>query len=271
MKFNHYTIAALPQLSWDSDLPCTLAELLEEFDMQLEPLKEGISRILLLDDIRNIELIIKSRLAAEEGKEIDFFRAGMTRPEELELFVDDPRHNAPDGYPEFIEDFFESAKTNEERNAKIEELYTGYYTWMAANKNPFLARYGESMLTLCTVISAIRMMKSGTDLDKNLKGDGDAVKIILENRNNADLGLKGYFPEVVDVVALFDKSKTPDEVEKELDKIRFALLEEVGQEKPFADHIIYGYIIGFQMKDRWMTQSDEAGMKILENIINGNY
>jgi len=25
------------------------------------------------------------------------------------------------------------------------------------------------------------------------------------------------------------------------------------------------------MKDRWMTQSDEAGMKILENIINGNY
>ena len=127
------------------------------------------------------------------------------------------------------------------------------------------------MLTLCTVISAIRMMKSGADLDKNLKGDGDAVKIILENRNNADLGLKGYFPEVVDVVALFDKSKTPDEVEKELDKIRFALLEEVGQEKPFADHIIYGYIIGFQLKDRWMTQSDEAGMEILENIIKGNY
>ena len=60
-------------------------------------------------------------------------------------------------------------------------------------------------------------------------------------------------------------------VEKELDRIRFNLLEEVGQEKPFADHIIYGYIIAFQMKDRWMTQSDEAGMKILENIINGNY
>ena len=271
MKFNHYTIAALPQLTWDGDLPCTLADLLEEFDMQLEPLREGIRSILLLDDIRNIELIIKSRLAAEEGKEIDFFRAGMTKPEELELFVDDPRHNAPDGYPEFIEDFFESAKTNEERNAKIEELYTGYYTWMSTNKNPFLARYGANMMTVYTIVSALRMLKNGADLDKHLKGDTDAVKLILENRNNADLGLKGYFPEVTEIAALFDKEKTPDEVEKELDRIRFNLLEETGQEKPFADHIIYGYIIGFQMKDRWMTQSDEAGMKILENIINGNY
>lgn len=271
MKFNHYTIAALPQLTWDGDLPCTLAELLEEFDMQLEPLREGIRSILLLDDIRNIELIIKSRLAAEEGKVIDFFRAGLTKPEEIELFIEDPRRNAPDYYPEFIEDFFEDRKSNEERYANFEELYISYYSWIAESKNGFLARYGENMLTLCTVISAVRMMKNGADLDKKLKGDADAVKIILENRNNADLGLKGYFPEVVDVVALFDKSKTPYEVERELDKVRFDLLDEVGQEKPFADHIIYGYIIGFQLKDRWMTQSDEAGIEILENIIKGNY
>jgi len=190
MKFNHYTIAALPQLTWDGDLPCSLADLLEEFDMQLEPLRDGIRSILLLDDIRNIELIIKSRLAAEEGKVIDFFRAGMTKPEELELFVDDPRHNAPDGYPEFIEDFFESAKTNEERNAKIEELYTGYYTWMSASKNPFLARYGANMMTVYTVVSALRMLKNGTDLDKHLKGDSDAVKLILETGTTQTSGLK---------------------------------------------------------------------------------
>ena len=274
MKFNHYTIAALPNLTWDSELPCTLAELLEEFDMQLEPLKDGISRILLLDDLRNMELLIKSKLDSSEEADparIDFYRAGLTKPEEIGLFIEDPRRNAPDCYPEFIEDFLEERKTNEERYANFEELYISYYTWIAGSKNGFLARYGENMLTLCTVISALRMMKSGADLDKKLKGDPDAVKLILENRNNADLGLRSYFPEVVDVAALFDKSKTPDEVERELDRIRFALLDEVGQEKPFADHIIYGYIIGFQLKDRWMTQNDEAGMEILENIIKGNY
>lgn len=279
MKFNHYTIAALPHLTWDSDLPCTLAELLEEFDMQLEPLREGISRILLLDDLRNMELLLKSKLDAddapkgntEEGK-IDFYRAGITKPEELELFIDDPKHNTPDFvYPEFVEDFFETWKTNEERYAHIEELYVSYYRMMSENKNAFLARYGTNMMIMSTIISAIRMMKSGSDLDKNLKGDADAVKMILENRNNADLGLKGYFPEVAEIVALFDKNKTPLEVEKELDRIRFSLLDEVGQEKPFADHIIYGYIIGFQLKDRWTTQNDEAGMRILENIIKGNY
>ena len=142
---------------------------------------------------------------------------------------------------------------------------------MSEDKNAFLARYGTNMMIMSTIISAVRMMKSGADLDKNLKGDADAVKMILENRNNADLGLKGYFPEVTEIVALFDKNKTPLEVEKELDRIRFSLLDEVGQEKPFADHIIYGYIIGFQLKDRWTTQNDEAGMRILENIIKGNY
>lgn len=275
MKFNHYTIAALPHLSWDSDLPCTLAELLEEFDMQLEPLREGICSILLLDDLRNMELLIKSRAGAggntADGK-TDFYRAGITKPEELELFVDDPKHNTPDFvYPEFVEDFFETWKTNEERASHIEELYTGYYAWMESSKNAFLARYGTNMMIMSTIISALRMMKSGSDLDKNLKGDPDAVKMILENRNNADLGLKGYFPEVAEIVTLFDKSKTPLEVERELDRIRFALLDEVGHDKPFADHIIYGYIIGFQLKDRWTTQNDEAGMQILENIIKGNY
>lgn len=275
MKFNHYTIAALTHLSWDSDLPCTLAELLEEFDMQLEPLREGICSILLLDDLRNMELLIKSRAGAggntADGK-TDFYRAGITKPEELELFVDDPKHNTPDFvYPEFVEDFFETWKTNEERASHIEELYTGYYAWMESSKNAFLARYGTNMMIMSTIISALRMMKSGSDLDKNLKGDPDAVKMILENRNNADLGLKGYFPEVAEIVTLFDKSKTPLEVERELDRIRFALLDEVGHDKPFADHIIYGYIIGFQLKDRWTTQNDEAGMQILENIIKGNY
>ena len=230
MKFNHYTIAALPHLSWDSDLPCTLAELLEEFDMQLEPLREGICSILLLDDLRNMELLIKSRAGAggntADGK-TDFYRAGITKPEELELFVDDPKHNTPDFvYPEFVEDFFETWKTNEERASHIEELYTGYYAWMESSKNAFLARYGTNMMIMSTIISALRMMKSGSDLDKNLKGDADAVKMILENRNNADLGLKGYFPEVAEIVALFDKSKTPLEVERELDRIRFALLDD---------------------------------------------
>ena len=279
MKFNHYTIAALPQLSWDGALPCTLAELLEEFDMQLEPLRDGINRILLLDDIRNMELLLKSKLDTDDAPKgntedgrIDFYRAGITKPEELELFIDDPKHNTPDFvYPEFVEDFFDTWKTNEERYARIEELYVGYYRMMSEDKNAFLARYGTNMMIMSTIISAVRMMKSGTDLDKNLKGDADAVKMILENRNNADLGLKGYFPEVAEIVALFDKSKTPLEVEKELDRIRFSLLDEVGQEKPFADHIIYGYIIGFQLKDRWTTQNDEAGMRILENIIKGNY
>lgn len=279
MKYNYYTIASFPTLTWDSELPCTISEFIEEYWVQLEPLMDGISDILLLNDVKNLELIVKSRIEEDEkfkgnkeGGEIDYYRARVVEPEELIAFLEEPFINRPDeNYPEFMIDYFLKYKTDEERLHHIEELYIDYFRYLQTRENGFIRYYGRIATTIRTVLSAMRIIKRGLDLDKYLKGDPFIVQTILENRNNADLGLKTIFPEVADVIALFDRDRDPIEVEKDLDRIRFELMEEVGRETPFADHIIYSYIIGFQVRNRWNSLNDERGKKILENIIEGNY
>ncbi len=279
MKFNYYTIGALPKLTWDSELPCTISEFIEEYRVQLEPLMDGVSDILLLNDVKNLELILKARIEKDEkfrgnkddGK-VDYYKSRVVEPEELEAFLEDPFINKPDeNYPEFMVEYFLKHKTDEERFHHIEELYIDYFKYMQTRENGFLRYYGRIATTIRTVLSAMRIMRRGLDLDKHLKGDPFVVKTILENRNNADLGLKNHFPEVAEVIALFDRDRDPIEVERDLDRIRFDLMEEVGRETPFADHIIYSYIIGFQVRNRWNSLNDEKGHEILENIIEGNY
>lgn len=269
-KFNYFTIAALPRLTWDSDLPGTLAQMLEDFELQFDDLKEGIRDILLLNDIRNLELAVKAKADGNE-KSPDFYGAGTAEPEALMHFLDDPIHNAPDFCPDFMADFFADYKTAEERQEHFEELYLAYFQYLQENNDEYIRYYGRFETTVRTILAAIRLNKSDKNLDKYLKGDPDAVKIILENRNNADLGLKNYFPEVSDIAALFDGTKDPVEIEKELDKIRFRLLDDMGGDKPFADHVIYAFVIGLLIRDRWNTQNDEKGMAILDNIIKGNF
>jgi hypothetical protein len=278
-NFNYYTIGALPELSWDSELPGTVFDFLEEFKVQLEPLKDGISDILLLNDVKNIELILKSRLDIPEkfignkdDGEIDFFKARVVEPEELELFLVDPFVNRPDdNYPEFMIDYFLNYKSDVDRHANIQELYINYFNYMQTRKNGFLRYYGRIASTIRTIMVAKRAMRRGLDLETHLKGDPFIVNTILENKNSSDLGLKYIFPEVSEVIALFDRAKDPLEAEHDLDRIRFELMSQVGRESPFANHIIYSYIIGFQVRNRWNTLDDGRGKAILENIIEGNY
>jgi len=278
-NFNYYTIGALPELRWDSELPGTVFDFLEEFKVQLEPLRDGISDILLLNDVKNIELILKSRLDIPEkfignkdGGKIDFYNARVVEPDELELFLEDPFVNRPhDNYPEFMVDYFLNYKSDADRHANIQALYINYFNYMQSRENGFLRYYGRLATTIRTVMAAKRIMRRGMDLELNLKGDPFIVSTILENKNSSDLGLKHIFPEVSEVIALFDRARDPLEAEHDLDRIRFELMEQVGKESPFANHIIYAYIIGFQIRNRWNTLDDGRGKKILENIIEGNY
>lgn len=278
-NFNYYTIGALPELTWNSELPGTVFNFLEEFKVQLEPLKDGISDILLLNDVKNIELILKSRLDIPEkflgnkdGGKIDFYDARVVEPDELELFLEDPFVNRPhNNYPDFMIDYFLNYKFDEDRHKNIEELYIAYFRYMQTRENGFLRYYGRIATTIRTVMAAKRIMRRGLDLESHLKGDPFIVSTILENKNSSDLGLKHILPEVSEVLALFDRAKDPLEAERDLDRIRFELMEQVGRESPFADHIVYSYIIGFQIRNRWNTLDDGMGKAILENIMEGNF
>ena len=278
-RLNHYIVAALPELGWDSELPGTVSEFLEEFKVQLEPLKDGINDILLLNDIKNLELILKSKLDIPEKflgnrdkGEVDFYKAKVLELDELKLFFEDPFVNRPyDSYPDFIEDYLIKYKPHKDSHANIEELYIDYFRYMQTRENYSLRYYGKIAITIRTVMAAKRIMGRELDLETHLQGDPFIVSTILENKNSSDLGLRHIFPEVSEVVAIFDRAGDPLKAERDLDRIRFELMEQLGRESPFADHTIYSYIIRFQIRNRWNTLDSQKGIEILDNIIKGNY
>ena len=276
MRFNHFTVAALPDLTWNSPLPSTTAELLEDYKIQFEPLKDGISDILLLNDVKNLELILRQRTddVPEEYKanmmegDVEYYKARFVEPEDLEAFIDDPFTNRPaDTYPEFMGNYFERYKDSATQFAHIEELYIAYFGYMQTREDGFLRYYGKIANVMRTALSAARILYMGKELEGTLKGDSYIVQTILENKTSSDFGLHNIFPEIGEIMALLDKE--PKELELDLDRIRFELMKQVGQETPFADHIIYSYIIGFQIRNRWNTLDKARGEQILDNIITG--
>ena len=274
MKLNHYAVASFIDITWDSELPGELYDFLEENKFVLQPLREGIIKILRLNDIKNIELLLRSKIPQPEGMsgnrdsdELDFYRAKILDIDLLERFLQDPFIHQPEEYPDFMVSYFEKYTDNQERYDNIEELYISHFEHLRADDVPFFRFYGTVATTMRTVLAAMRIMRKGLDLEENLRGDPYIVSVILEHRTTSDFGLKSIFPEIPAVIALFEKN--PLELEHELDRIRFKLMEDVGQEAAFADYVIYAYIIRFQLRNRWNTLNRDRGYKILEEIVKG--
>lgn len=272
MKLNYYAIASFPEMTWDSELPTTTADFLDNLSVLFEPFKEGIDKILLLNDIKNVELLLRTKVDISEdirgnrGDKIDFFRAKILSIDELELFLQN-HYMYGDSYPSFIHDFFEINQTNEDRFKNIEDLYLMYFRYLRSDKEGFFRYYGTTELIIRTVYSALRLIRAGKELEPYLKGDDDIVKTILEHRSSTDLGLKNIFPEVQDIISIFDKN--PMDLEHQMDKIRFTLMDNIGKESPFGDYMIYAYIVGFQLKNRWNTLDLKLGNEILKKVIEG--
>jgi len=273
MTLNYYTIASLPELSWDREAPMTLSQFLDDYQQLLEPLADRISEILLFNDIQNIELYLKSKqpgpdeFAGNYDGETVYYDAKILETDKIGEFLDNPFIYQPDEYPEFMVEYLEQYKDAEERYKNIEKLYIRYFNFLKGDESGFFRFHARLATTVRTVLAALRIMRSGASLEENLKGDSYLVKVILDHRTTSDLGLKNIFYEVPEIIALFEKE--PVELERDLDRIRFKLFEEVGQETPFGDHIIYSYIIRLMVKDKWNTLSKERGTEVLNRIIEG--
>ncbi len=274
MNFNHYLVGALPKLTWDSQLPSTLEKFLDDNWYQLESLYDPLKDILLQNDLYNIELVLHSQLPKSaagiptEPKPIEIYKPNYLEVDDIVKFLQDPFHNLPDdNFPEFILDYFLQYRTPQERVDHLEDLFISYFVYLQNCERRFIRYYGRIATVIRTVLAAQRILQLGLNLEEHLKGDPYIVQTILENRASSDLGLKSIFPEIVDIINLF--THEPVELEHELDRIRFKLMEEVGQESPFGDHIILSYIIGFQVRDIWNTLNKERGDLMLAHIMKG--
>ena len=112
MKMNNYLIASLPDIDWDGEIRGTLSGFLdaEGFVFESYPL---LPLLLLYNDIRNLEAIARDTL-----QETPPVRGSVTI-EELRRFCDSPFAEAPGHFPDWLIDFFERYRYQQELVANI--------------------------------------------------------------------------------------------------------------------------------------------------------
>ncbi|MDA3900110.1 MAG: DUF2764 family protein [Spirochaetes bacterium] len=260
MKLNYYIIASLPELSWEGDIRDTLEQYFEENGFMFEPFKDGIDKILLYNELRTLEMILQNNVAEE-------FAPSLITKEDAAAFLELPRLNRPEEYPEYIEEFFVKYPDSESRLSHFDELYLAYFTEMYDSKIPFFRYYADTALIVRTIIMAMRLDRKGELSEETLIGKEEIVSTILANKNSADYGLSSVFPEVTHLTALFEKDIM--ERDKAVDLFLLNLLSEYRADDIFGDHAIYVFIISLFFRDRWALLDGDIAESLVEEIING--
>ncbi|MBN1499257.1 MAG: DUF2764 family protein [Spirochaetes bacterium] len=270
MNYNNFLIASLPEISWEARPDYTMKQFIDENEEIFEPYRDGVEKILFLNEIRNLELVLKSKVDQPEGysgnsgNETVFFRPSLMTSENLEKFIDDPVANAPENYPDDIIEFFETKKENKDRYNRIAELYSVYLT-ADENETPFFKYYLDVLSVIRTVVQAIRLNRRGLSLEENLSGNPEIISAIIDNRSASDFGLSVQYPFVPDIFSAVEGA-LPDS-ESMLDRILYDALQEFGESDLFGDHVIYIFLIGLFILDRWTMMNAEAGSKFIENML----
>lgn len=266
MKLNYYIIASLPELHWEGEIRGTLAEFLEQNEAVFLPYRPAIDTILLYNEIRNIELLLRRR-TDQEKEYNDQFAPGILTEEEASRFLEMPYVNQPEEYPDFMADFLVAHHEDADRLSSIEELYQEYYNYLKTSDVPFFSFFAKTVHTVRTVVMAMRLQRADLPLEEHLRGEEETVETILDHRNTSDFGLKGSFPEIAELQALFEKGVL--DLEKELDMFLIELLKSYREDELFGDHVIYAYILSLFFRDRWALLDEEKGKRVVEEILQG--
>lgn len=254
MKMNNFLIASFPDIDWDGEIRGTLSEFLDSEGFVLKSYPH-IKLLLLYNDIRNLEAFIRG------GESVPMIR-GTLDAGELKLFCDSPFTQAPDYIPEWLVDFFEHYRDASERSAHIDELYTSYFNNL--KNDAYLEFFSKTVSCFRTAVAALRIAKDSKPLESLLRGDEETSEIILNHRSSADLGLKAHFPEITQILSIFERGVI--ERERMLDLLLISILDSFNEAELFGDQVIYNYIYSLLLRDRWCGHNEAAGFEFIEAL-----
>ncbi|MFW6365377.1 MAG: DUF2764 family protein [Spirochaetota bacterium] len=266
MKVNNYLIASLPDLQWEGDIKGTLQDFLDQHEALLEPYMPAVNTILLYNEIRNLELLLRKR-TSDDHDYGDLFAPGILSEDEMTKFLEMPIVNQPEEYPDYMVDFLMKHHDDTDRLKSVEELYQDYFNDTKDSSSPFISFFARTVHAVRTITMAFRLQQADIPLEERLIGDEEIVETIINHRNSTDFGLKGVFPEIGELLSTFEKPVL--DRERELDLFIIHLLSQYREDDLFGDHVIYLYILSLFFRDRWVLIDEEEGRRVVEEILQG--
>jgi len=255
----YYLVAGLPELLLDEGkMKTSLHDLKIEFQHNVHPDDfELVKYMFLKYDNSNLLNLLKKN-------SFEFDERGDFSQEVLEEQIKEQDGTLPQYMNQFITSFKDEQREDAETSWEI-ILEDFFYQYLASINNEFLRDWFTFQLNTKNVISALVCRQYELKMENQLIGDSDINSNLLRS-NARDFGLGQEFPEIDKVFSAWETESLLKR-EKALDVINWQWIDEHTFFHYFTIERVIGFLLQFDMVERWMGLDREEGEKLFNQLL----
>ena len=271
----HCLIAGLTDYQIDGDnKSLNISAIKDEITSVISKKEKGYLTLMIASyDINNICMLLNGR----DGK---FNSLGNYTPEEINVVVnklkgiklseeEEEQNTIEVALFDYIKksiaeiEFEKAQKGN--KDIDIEKIIlTNYYQQLNTSKNSFLRAWGEADRTIKNICASIEARRQKKDISKVVIGKGFVVENLISS-SAPDFGLKGEIDVVDNVLAITEQTNMLKK-EKELDLLRWKIIDELNVFEYFGINVLLSYYLKLCMINRWLMLDEAFGREMFAKI-----
>ncbi|MDA3780517.1 MAG: DUF2764 family protein [Bacteroidales bacterium] len=259
-NYYHCLVAGLPELFLDET----------ELSFSFVEFKDLLSSELYKSDYKLVQIIFlpydnSNLLNVLQENYDNFDKLGNFTLEQLENELTEDAENILPSYMYKFVDMYKDENFKGEKSWEniIAEMY---YEYIQNNiKNKFLSKWFDYQLNVENINSGINCRKYNIDKEKQVIGNNFVTRAIL-NSNAKDFGLEVDVPYVSQLISLSDKNNLLTK-EKEIDKMKWNMIEELSLFDYFSIEVILAYLLKLNIAYRWLKLDYDTGKQMFKKIV----
>jgi hypothetical protein len=255
----YYLVAGLPDLLLDEGrMKIDMYTLKTEFQHDIHPDDFELVKYLYLKyDNQNLLNLL-------EKKTFDFDKRGNYLQENLEEQIKEQDGSLPQYMNLFIDSFKNDRQDDAETSWEI-VLEKYFYQYLSKLDNEFLNDWFVFQLNTKNVLSAQVCRQFDLRIENQLIGDSE-INSNLQRSNARDFGIGQDFPEIEKILSAWE-SDTLLNREKAIDMINWQWIDEHTFFHYFSIERILGFLLQFEMVERWMGLDRSEGEKMFNLLL----
>ncbi len=174
--------------------------------------------------------------------------------------------------PDYITHFLRFVKNQETRELNLQtenRLHSLYFEYALTTTNTFLSEWFKFELNTKNILTAFNCKQFNYSLETHLipAGKKNTVYQLLIHNHLKHEYFEEELPFAEQIFRVTESDATPEEKEKNIDKIRWDYLDEQTFFHFFTIEKILSYIIKLGIIERWMKLDTETGKALLNKLI----
>ena len=256
----YFVVASLPELHFGEPPPLRMRDFLDAYGTEVREDRPLVDVILLRNDVRNLKTLLQGKGGGDT--EESWVEPSVYSRQELEEAV-----SRGEGLPSFMNEYVAACRREDAAPPPPAMLDRGYLRYGASRTNEFLRKIFTFEIQLRNVVAGMRARRLGADVLSWVEADeGDLFRLKMsENRSAPDFGLLGEAPWIAPLLQSFEKDD-PALVERSMDAVRFARIEEETDLMDFQTEVILAYLMKLQILERWAAFDAEAAAAYIETL-----